>query len=152
MEVQALPCSSTAKRLLFSTSLLKIRFPRPVSSIASCFLCTRGFFISSEQIYISNVGDSRAVLCRGGKPLRLSFDHKPSSREEEDRINAIGGYVMGETGRVNGVLAVSRSVGDFFMHPYVSFSLYLSQAHRGRIITPFLHAPRLIAYLYVGVA
>jgi len=32
----------------------------------------------------------------------------------------LNGYVMGEVGRVNGQLAVSRSIGDFYMQPFVT--------------------------------
>jgi len=42
--------------------------------------------------------------------------------DEEDRINALGGYVIGSssgTRRVNGLVAVSRSIGDFFMEPFI---------------------------------
>ena len=65
------------------------------------------------------MGDSRAVICRNQKALRLSYDHKPYGKVEEGRIRSLGGSVIGETGRVNGLLAVSRSIGDFYMHPWV---------------------------------
>jgi serine/threonine protein phosphatase PrpC len=70
---------------------------------------------------VANVGDSRAVLFRKDKALRMTVDHKP--RAEEERIKSIeGGCVTGDGGgRVNGQLAVSRSLGDFYMHPYVTY-------------------------------
>jgi serine/threonine protein phosphatase PrpC len=73
------------------------------------------------RLYVANVGDSRAVLFRKDKPIRMTVDHKP--RFEEERIKSIeGGCVTGEGGgRVNGQLAVSRSLGDFYMHPYVIY-------------------------------
>ena len=76
-------------------------------------------FIKDKDIYVVNVGDSRAVMCRNGEHLRLSYDHKPFEDTEQNRIRSLGGSVIGETGRVNGLLAVSRSIGDFYMHPYV---------------------------------
>ena len=33
--------------------------------------------ISDNKIFFANAGDSRSVLCRNGKALQLSFDHKP---------------------------------------------------------------------------
>jgi len=75
------------------------------------------------------VGHSRVILPRRGAAggvVRLSYDHKPYLEDEEDRIRALGGFVIGETGRVNGLLAVSRSVGDFYMHPYVTDEPYLN--------------------------
>jgi len=77
-----------------------------------------------NKCYVANLGDTRAVLSRGGKASRLSFDHKPEA--EEERIKGLGGYIIGTvTKRVNGLLAVSRSFGDFFVHPYLSDEAYL---------------------------
>ena len=77
-------------------------------------------YIVKNDIYVVNVGDSRAVLSRSGKPLRISFDHKPYADEEQDRIRNLGGCVTGDTGRVNGLLAIPRAIGDYYMHPFVT--------------------------------
>jgi len=42
----------------------------------------------------------------------MSHDHKPDQEAEKARIFAAGGTVN-EEGRVNGKLALSRSLGDF---------------------------------------
>ncbi|PRP83467.1 hypothetical protein PROFUN_09240, partial [Planoprotostelium fungivorum] len=79
-----------------------------------------------RKLYCANVGDTRAVLSRGGKAIRLSYDHKPG--DEEDRINELGGHVVGEvTRRVNGVIAVSRAIGDFYMAPFVTCECHLAE-------------------------
>jgi serine/threonine protein phosphatase PrpC/Leucine-rich repeat (LRR) protein len=72
--------------------------------------------------YIANVGDARVVSSKG---VALTVDHKP--RLEQDRIRALpGGYVTGDGyGRINGLLAVSRSLGDFYMHPWVIADPYI---------------------------
>lgn len=36
--------------------------------------------LTPEKIVVANCGDSRAVLCRNGKPVPLSSDHKVSFR------------------------------------------------------------------------
>ena len=70
-----------------------------------------------RMLYTGNVGDSRLVLNRGGKPLRLSYEHKGSDTGEVRRIEQAGGLVLG--GRVNGVLAVTRALGDTYVKEHV---------------------------------
>lgn len=70
-----------------------------------------------RMLYTSNVGDSRIVLCREGNPYRLTYDHKASDENEINRIENSGGLIL--KNRVNGVLAVSRSLGDTYMKDLV---------------------------------
>ncbi|KAI8147886.1 phosphatase 2C-like domain-containing protein [Fennellomyces sp. T-0311] len=62
-------------------------------------------------LYVSNAGDSRAIISTNGKAIALSHDHKPVDEKEAARIENAGGHV--EFGRVNGNLALSRALGDF---------------------------------------
>lgn len=76
--------------------------------------------VCSTHIIIANCGDSRAVLNRGKVPMPLSIDHKPNREDECSRIESAGGKVIKWDGyRVSGVLAVSRSIGDRYLRPYV---------------------------------
>jgi len=72
--------------------------------------------IMNEVVHVASVGDSRAVVVRTDEIISATIDHKPES--EEDRIRGLGGSVV--NGRVNGLLAVSRSIGDFYLTPMVS--------------------------------
>ncbi|XP_076914093.1 protein phosphatase 2C 3-like [Bidens hawaiensis] len=66
-----------------------------------------------DKIIVANCGDSRAVLCRNGKAVPLSSDHKPDRPDELNRIQAAGGRVIyWEGARVLGVLAMSRAIGE----------------------------------------
>ena len=67
--------------------------------------------VTDKEIYCSNSGDSRAVLCRNGEAIELSHDHKPQNHEEVRRIEASGHFV--DDDRVDGNLALSRAIGDF---------------------------------------
>jgi len=78
-----------------------------------------------KVLYTANCGDARAVLCRNGKAIRLSLDHKASDEEEIKRIQKAGGFVV--MNRVNGVLAVARSLGDRSMKDYVSGEPFVSE-------------------------
>lgn len=68
--------------------------------------------ITPDTIICSNSGDSRAVLAtKTGKIIELSHDHKPDNDGELARVKAGGGFV--EEGRVQGIIAVSRAIGDW---------------------------------------
>jgi protein phosphatase PTC1 len=76
-------------------------------------------------LYCANAGDARGVLCRGGKAVRLTYDHKGSDKQEAKRVTDAGGFMM--SGRVNGVLAVTRSLGDSSMKEFVVGSPYTTE-------------------------
>ncbi|KAI9248033.1 phosphatase 2C-like domain-containing protein, partial [Phascolomyces articulosus] len=81
-------------------------------------------------LYTGNVGDARAVLCRKGKAVRLSYDHKGSDHQEAKRITDLGGFMMNN--RVNGVLAVTRSLGDCVMKEFVVGNPYTTETELGQ--------------------
>ncbi|KAK7246751.1 hypothetical protein RIF29_41621 [Crotalaria pallida] len=69
--------------------------------------------INNQKLWVANVGDSRAVLSRGGVAIQMSVDHEPNT--ERGIIENKGGFVSnlpGDVARVNGQLAVSRAFGD----------------------------------------
>lgn len=66
---------------------------------------------------------------RGGKAVRLTYDHKGSDAQEAKRITDAGGFVMNH--RVNGVLAVTRSLGDTAMKEFVVGSPYTTETVLG---------------------
>lgn len=78
---------------------------------------------TSGRILTFYVGDSGALLIRRSQNdledkfamIRLSHDHKPELVEERKRIEAAGHIVSNVAGvwRVDGELAMSRSVGDY---------------------------------------
>ena len=72
-----------------------------------------------SRLHIAWCGDSRAVLATRGRPVaRLTVDHTPSVPSEAERIIAAGGFIS--RGRVHGILAVSRALGDLELQPYIS--------------------------------
>lgn len=70
--------------------------------------------IRGNKLLVANVGDCRALLLTSERANQLSVDQKPTSIDEQRRINSLGGtveYCMG-VARVNRVLAVSRAFGN----------------------------------------
>ncbi|XP_046512353.1 protein phosphatase 1K, mitochondrial isoform X2 [Equus quagga] len=67
------------------------------------------------ELVVASVGDSRAILCRKGKPMKLTTDHTPERKDEKERIKKCGGFIawnsVGQP-HVNGRLAMTRSLGD----------------------------------------
>ncbi len=61
--------------------------------------------------YSSNVGDSRAALVKKDEAIRCSYDHKATDKPEIKRAKEIGGLFFKH--RLGGVLAITRSLGDF---------------------------------------
>jgi protein phosphatase PTC1 len=80
---------------------------------------------SRRVLYSANAGDARGVLCRAGKAVRLTYDHKGSDKQEAKRITDAGGFVV--SGRVNGVLAVTRALGDSSMKEFVVGAPYTTE-------------------------
>ena len=84
-----------------------------------------------HKLWVANCGDSRAIaVLNNGKVIELTYDHKPYRQDEYFRIKSAGGYVApsfkGDVYRVNGSLAVSRSVGDFELYPHVTWKPEIS--------------------------
>lgn len=92
----------------------------PQESAETCGTTAVCCLIQDNEMTLSHVGDSRAVLCRQGQAVALTVDHKPELPEETHRIEAAGGFVQegatamgsGKEYRVNGGLNLSRALGD----------------------------------------
>ncbi|KAK7201672.1 protein phosphatase 2C-like protein [Novymonas esmeraldas] len=67
--------------------------------------------VYGRMLYVACLGDARAVLYDGHTTIAMSEDHKPGNTDESRRIAKCGGFV--QFGRVCGILAVSRALGDF---------------------------------------
>jgi len=80
--------------------------------IGACGTTAVAVLLTGRQVFCSNAGDSRAVLCRGGLAVDLSEDHTPDKPSERERIIRAGSSIYHD-GRLDGILSVSRAIGDF---------------------------------------
>ncbi|GAX76229.1 hypothetical protein CEUSTIGMA_g3673.t1 [Chlamydomonas eustigma] len=87
--------------------------------------------LGTKKIWVANCGDSRAIMCRAGRCLQLTDDHKPEREDEAARVEKAGGQVLYWNGhRVMGVLAMSRAIGDHGLRPYVISDPEISVVNR----------------------
>lgn len=92
--------------------------------------------IQDDILTVANLGDSRAVLCSGGKAVRITIDHKPTDPSEQERIEKISQALVDKKGEFCAVtddgrivserrgaysLGVSRALGDKTYQPCVSY-------------------------------
>lgn len=76
-------------------------------------------FVTEDAVVIASIGDSRAILSSTGKDgtmsaFQLTKDHVASDPQERDLVVQRGGSISSSGGidRVNGTLAITRSIGD----------------------------------------
>ncbi|KAJ3369999.1 Protein phosphatase 2C 1 [Allomyces arbusculus] len=90
----------------------------------ACLVCTEAAG-DRRVLYTANAGDARAVLCRKGQAVRLSYDHKGTDPFEARRIMDAGGFLLNH--RVNGVLAVTRALGNASLKDLVIGNPYTTE-------------------------
>ena len=83
--------------------------------------------LSNDSMVVANLGDSRAVLvprCSAAPviPTQLTRDHVASDPDEKVAVESRGGTIINNGGidRVDGYLAVTRSIGDAQYAPVLS--------------------------------
>ena len=73
-------------------------------------------YVEGAECWVANVGDTRVcVVGADGAAVRATVDHRPDVAAEAAAVRARGGFVTrfgGGAARVNGVLAVTRALGD----------------------------------------
>ena len=58
-----------------------------------CGACTSSVLIIGNMLYCANVGDCRTILCRSGRAVNMSVDHRASLPSEVERVEKLGGYI-----------------------------------------------------------
>lgn len=85
--------------------------------------------VSNDKIYSYNIGDVRAIIVYpDGKVQRLSHDHRACDPKEEKIIRSYGGFVLND--RLQGVLEISRTLGDGEFKRYICTEPFVSECQR----------------------
>lgn len=101
-----------------------------------------GFVATPSTVYVFNIGDSRTCfhVKQKGVALPCAFwcttDHTDKNPAEVKRVEAAGGRISG--GRLNGILAMTRSVGDGTVGLGLSCEPDVTVFNRRDIIGPIL--------------
>ena len=83
------------------------------STLCLAYIATNESEKNKKKVVTAHLGDARAlIVLDDGKAREITKDHKPTSRSEFERIHNMNGR-LSKDNRVDGVLAVSRSIGDF---------------------------------------
>lgn len=103
--VQAVVAKEPYSQHVGSTALIVIQFK----------------YRGGDYLNVINLGDCRAILCRGNMGIPLNKEHKPNWPEEYQRLSNIGAKIVfdGFDHRVNS-LSLSRSFGDLDAKPAIS--------------------------------
>eukprot|EP01122_Echinamoeba_exundans_P015219 TRINITY_DN7128_c0_g1_i1.p1 TRINITY_DN7128_c0_g1~~TRINITY_DN7128_c0_g1_i1.p1 ORF type:complete len:293 (-),score=56.25 TRINITY_DN7128_c0_g1_i1:49-849(-) len=113
--------SDDQMRALFTTlysktdTNLKESVPAAGACVVSALI--RPLESGKRKLFVANVGDSRAVLSRDGKAEVLTANHHVENEDEVARIKATGGFII--DGRVNAMIAITRSLGDHHMKQWL---------------------------------
>jgi serine/threonine protein phosphatase PrpC len=90
------------------------------------------YFIG-DRFLAANAGDTRVIIGTRKGFSFLTKDHKPDLPEERVRIESLGGRVLSYGApRVEGVLAMSRALGDTGLKPYVSSEPRIVEGYPGK--------------------
>jgi len=90
-------------------------------------------YIVGDRFLAANVGDTRVMILTRKSFSFLTKDHKPDLPEEKARIERLGGRVISYGApRVEGILAVSRALGDTSLRPYVSSEPRIVEGYLGK--------------------
>ncbi len=65
-----------------------------VSGINAGTTSTVALLRDSIELVVGSVGDSRAMLCRKGKALKLTVDHTPERKDEKERYQDFVSYSL----------------------------------------------------------
>jgi protein phosphatase 1L len=90
------------------------------------------FYIMGDRFLAANVGDTRVILGTKKGFSFLTKDHKPDLPEEKARIENQGGRVLSYGApRVEGILAMSRALGNTGLKPYISCEPRIVEGYPG---------------------
>jgi serine/threonine protein phosphatase PrpC len=114
--------STPSPQIIRSNSKAEDHVASVSAKVQNCGTTATIVTLVGMDMVCAHVGDSRAVLRRrGGEAFRVCDDHRPCRKDELERIESAGGLILSVDGtlRINGVLSVSRAIGDRELKEFV---------------------------------
>jgi len=116
-----------AFRDIHETFLEAIKFA-PVEMMDQSGTTATVLCVTEEAVIVASIGDSRAILSSKLQnetdisAIQLTKDHVAGNPDEQKMVESHGGFISSSGGidRVNGILAVTRSIGDANLSPVLS--------------------------------
>jgi len=105
--------------------------------------CALVSYVNKKTLYVATVGDSKALLVQPSTKMCRWMSNVvfPDDEQEKQRVEAAGGFVNAK-GRVCGLLAVSRAIGDVMYgdiiseEPFIEVQGFLHDAKGKSSINP----------------
>lgn len=112
LDHQTITCAFKESFKRLDEAFARLYGPREISGTTAVVA-----MILNDELWIANVGDSRAIIDKEGKMIQLSEDAVPTIQRYREKIERAGGELMQDrfdpdTVRINGELAVARAIGD----------------------------------------
>eukprot|EP00291_Cryptomonas_curvata_P026284 CAMPEP_0172175994 /NCGR_PEP_ID=MMETSP1050-20130122/14548_1 /TAXON_ID=233186 /ORGANISM="Cryptomonas curvata, Strain CCAP979/52" /LENGTH=246 /DNA_ID=CAMNT_0012848181 /DNA_START=60 /DNA_END=797 /DNA_ORIENTATION=+ len=85
---------------------------------ASASTCLVRKYDRKTLLHFANVGDTRVILCRGGKAVRLTLDHTISDEKERARVQACPAY-KNSNDKIRGLSRHTRALGNHVVKQWV---------------------------------
>ncbi|RZC78931.1 hypothetical protein C5167_003128 [Papaver somniferum] len=136
--------SNTSSLLLNASCRCELQTPK-CDAVGSTAVVS---VVTPDKIIVSNCGDSRAVLCRGGKAVPLSVDHKPKQIHYRTQLlRTIEDYLKRAVEEAIVLIKLSRII---FKSPDRPDELVRIQEAGGRVI--YWDGPRVLGVLAMSRA
>mmetsp|Transcript_40392 Transcript_40392/g.39944 ORF Transcript_40392/g.39944 Transcript_40392/m.39944 type:complete len:119 (-) Transcript_40392:770-1126(-) len=90
--------------------------------------------IMNNKLTIANIGDSTAFLVKNSNVISLTSDHNYSRLDEYNRVASqnLGEFLILKN-RLNGQLALSRSIGDLKYRPAITSEAEIQTINLGSL-------------------
>lgn len=112
------------KQFTVNTQFESTNFISPGSTCTMLYM-SKNINTNNTYLYCSNVGDTKGLLIKKDKVVRITYEHKPSDEHENKRVKSNDGVIFG--GRIFGQFMLTRAFGNTPLKKWVTAEPYISK-------------------------